>query len=155
MGIGAEFRELVGRHLPALQLQAANGVRRELAEVIGLDGAEIALGRDMQADRLADFGAEALGQPAGAQLLVHVVEAARGGVLAQLVDHVADIVQQRGQHGGGGSIVLLGMRGGLQRMLELVDGAQAVALRGAAGEDGQEFLAQRIAHAPCLPRPSP
>src|SRR4029450_11073387 len=101
IGIGAELLDLVSRHQPALQLQAAHRIGRELAEVIGLDGAEIALGRDMQADRLADFRSEALGQPFGAELIVHVVDAARGGILAELMDHVADVVQQRGEHRGG------------------------------------------------------
>ena len=91
----------------------------------------------MQAHRLADRRAEALGQPAGAQLLMHVVDAARGGILAEVMDHVADIVQQRGQHGGGRRRVGLGQRRGLQRVLELVDRAQAVAARGAADEDFQ------------------
>ena len=83
---------------------------------------------------------------------MHVVDAAPGRILAQLMDHVADIVQQRGQHGGGRRAVGLGQRRRLQRMLELVDLAQAVAARGAADEDVQEFLAQGIAHAPFLAR---
>ena len=106
----------------------------------------------MQADRLADLGSEALGQPPGAQFLVHVVDAARGGILAELMDHVADIVQQRGEHGGGRRLFGLGLGRGLQRVLELVDLAQAVALGGAADEDVQKFLAQGIAHALFLSR---
>ena len=106
----------------------------------------------MQADRLAHLRPEALGQPARAQLLMHVIDAAPGRILAQLMDHVADIVQQRGQHGGGRRVVGLGKRRRLQRMLQLVDLAQAVAARGAADEDVQKFLAQGIAHAPCLAR---
>src|SRR5215831_1439051 len=65
--IAPEFLDLVGRHRPALQPQAAHRVGRELAEIVRLHGAEIALGRDMQADRLADLGTEALGQPIGAE----------------------------------------------------------------------------------------
>ena len=71
------------------------------------------------------------------------------------MDHVADIVQQRGEHGGGRRLVGLGKRRGLQRMLQLVDLAQAVAARGAADEDVQKFLAQGIAHALFLARTAP
>ena len=148
--IGAERLDLIRRHQAALQFQAAHRVGRELAEIVRLDGAEIALGRDVQADGLAHFRTETFGQPPGAQLLVHVVEAARGGVLAQLVDHVADIMQQRGKHGGGRRAVGLGQRRGLQRVLQLVDRAQAIALGGAADEDVEKFLTQGIAHAPFL-----
>ena len=76
MRIGAEGLDLVGRHQAALQLQAAHRVGRQLAEIIGLDGTEIALGRDVQADGLADGRTETLGQPLRAQFLVHVVDAA-------------------------------------------------------------------------------
>src|SRR4029450_3921475 len=41
IGIGAELLDLVSRHQPALQLQAAHRIGRELAEVIGLDGAGV------------------------------------------------------------------------------------------------------------------
>jgi hypothetical protein len=106
------------------------------------------------------LGAEALGQPFGAQFLVDVVDAAGGGILAQVMDHVADIVQQRGQHGGRRRVIGFGQCRGLQRMLELVDRAQAVATRGAADEDVQKFLTEwiaheGIAHAPLLARAGP
>ena len=61
--IAAKFLDLAGRHQSALELQAAHRVGRELAEVIRFGGAEIALGRDMQANRLADVRPEAFGQP--------------------------------------------------------------------------------------------
>jgi len=48
--VGAERLDLVGRHQPALQLEAAHRVGGELAEVVGLDAAEIALGGNVQAD---------------------------------------------------------------------------------------------------------
>ena len=51
------------------------------------------------------------------------------------MDHVADIVQQRGEHGGSRRVIGLGMGRGLQGVLQLVDRAQAVALGGAADED--------------------
>ena len=62
----------------------------------------------MQADRLADLGTEALGQPVGAKLLVRVVDAAWCRILAQPMDHVADIVQQAGKHCRGRRLVGLG-----------------------------------------------
>ena len=40
----------------------------------------------------------------------------------------------------------LGLLGGLQRVLELADVAQAIAAGGAAGEDGKKLLAQGIGH---------
>ena len=122
------------------------------AEIIRFDGAEIALGGDVQAHRLADFRPEALGQPVGAELLVHVVDAARRGVFAQPMDHVADIVQQRGEHRCRRRAIGLGERRSLQRMLQLVHVAQAIAARGAADKDLQKLLAQGIAHAPFLAR---
>ena len=79
------------------------------------------------------------------------VDAAAGRVLAELMDHVSDIVQQAGEHGGGRRVVRFGMRRALQGVLQLVDAAQAVPLGGAADEDVEKFLAQ-IAHTPFLAR---
>ena len=47
----------------------------------------------MQADRLSDARAEGAGQVAGADVLVASVDAEVGGVFADLLHHVADIVQ--------------------------------------------------------------
>jgi hypothetical protein len=53
------------------------------------------------------------------KLFVRVVDAAAGGILAQPMDHVADIMKQAGKHGRGRRLVGLGQCGGLQRMLQL------------------------------------
>ncbi len=100
----------------------------------------------MQAHRLDDVGREVLGQPGRAEFLMHIVDAAAGGILAQLVDHVADVMEQRGQHGGGRAALGFGLGRGLQRVLQLTDRAQAIAAGGAAGIDVEKLLAQRIAH---------
>src|SRR5437763_13165437 len=150
--MAAEGLDLVGRHRPALQAEAAHRIGRKLAEIVGLDRTEIALGRDMQADGLAHLGTETFCQPLGAEFLVHIVDAAAGRILAKRMDHVADIVQQRGQHGRRRAIVGFGECRRLQRVLQLVDRAQSVAARRATGEDVQKFLAQGIAHAPFLAR---
>jgi hypothetical protein len=149
--MAAEGRDVVGRHRPALQGEAAHRIGGKLAEVVRLDGAEIALGGDMQAHRLAHVGAEAPGEPLRAALLVHVVDAAPGRILAEIVDHVADVVQQRGEHGGGRCRIGFSERRRLQGVLQLADLAQTVAPRGPASKDLQEFLAEGIAHAPRLP----
>jgi hypothetical protein len=61
------------------------------------------------------------------------------------MDHVADVMQQRGQHGGRRGTVGLGQRRRLQRVLELVAFAEALAARGAADEDAEEFLTEGVA----------
>ena len=75
---------------------------------------------------------------------LHIVDTTGGRIFAQFVDHVADIVQQRGQHRGRQSAVGLGKRGGLQGMLQLIDLAQAVALGGTTDENLQELLAKAV-----------
>ncbi len=115
----------------------------------------VALGRDVETDRFADLGAKPPGQPLRAQLFVYIVDAARRRVFPQLVDHVADIVQQRGQHRGGRRVIGFSKGRRLQRMLELIDLAEAVATGRATNENIQKFLAQRIAHAPFLSRTGP
>ena len=71
---GPDVSEPVRLHVAAKRYLCT--VEPELAEVVGLDGAEIALGRDMQANRLAHLGTETPGEPLGAELLMHVVDAA-------------------------------------------------------------------------------
>jgi hypothetical protein len=56
-GRGCEFRgvevgDLVRVERPSLEPEAQPGGRRERGQVVGLDGAQVALGRDVQADRL-------------------------------------------------------------------------------------------------------
>ena len=69
--------------------------RREAVEVGGIDGAEVSLGGDVQADRLDDLGAEVAGEPAAAGFLVAAVDAAIGQVLILAVEQVPHVVQER------------------------------------------------------------
>lgn len=88
--------------------------------------AEPALGIDMQAHGLGHVRAEPAAEDGGAGEFVAVVDAAQGRVVAQVVDQVADIVQQGRHHGGGGRTLLFGQLRALQCMLELADGLLAV-----------------------------
>ncbi len=85
--------------------------------------------------------AEPVGEPCRPKLLVPVVDADAGRVLAQVVDHVADVVQQGGDDQRRRLPVRLGLGGGLQRVLELVDAGQAVTARRPAVVDPEEFVA--------------
>jgi hypothetical protein len=74
-----------------------------------------------------------------AKLFVPIVQPRPCGVLAEVMDHVADVMQQcRGDHGAGMPIALRKPRR-LQGVLLLADGAQAIAALGADLEDVADF----------------
>ena len=98
----------------------------------------------MQPHRFGDFGSEMSAQPVRAARLVQIVNARFGGILAQLVDHVAYVVQQRRRDEGRGLALRLGESGGLQPVLQLIDGAQAIALAGANAVNVHQFIAKEL-----------
>jgi hypothetical protein len=75
----------------------------------------------MEPGRLGDGGAEMAGQPAAAQLFVNIINPGLGAILGQVVQQVADIMEQgRGDQRAFGSR-LFGGPAGLERMLGLAD----------------------------------
>jgi hypothetical protein len=106
-------------HRPALQLQRQDRGGREFRRIARLGRDEIALRVDMEGDRSDDRLAEMPGQKGGAHRLVLAVDAARGDVLVEPVQQMADVVQQRRDDQFGGRALRAGERRGLQRMIAL------------------------------------
>jgi hypothetical protein len=87
----------------------------------------------MQPYRLGDGRPEPPAQEIGAEHFVAIVDAALGWCFSQIVDHMADVVQQRRDHQGLGVPSRGGERRALQGMLELRDRIEPVSLRSAFG----------------------
>ena len=90
-------------------------------EVRRLDGAEVTLGVDVEPGRLGDLGAEVLRQPGASGPLVPGVDAAIGRIVAEVVEQVADVMQQGRHDQGVGRPVEHGEVRGLERVLGLRD----------------------------------
>lgn len=80
----------------ALQRKTAHRIDRELAEVLGIDGAQATLGVDVQPDRLEHGIAEQRPQERQGVVLVQIVDAALGGRLALKIEQMAEIVEKAG-----------------------------------------------------------
>jgi hypothetical protein len=79
----------------ALQRQASLRIRRQRVVIVGLGGAEVALGIDVQPDRLEDVVVEQRAQERQRRILMYVVDAALGRRFTLVVDQMAQVVQQR------------------------------------------------------------
>ena len=124
---------------PALQLEAALRVDRQRRPVLGAGQravaarAQVALGIDVQPDRLQHGRAEQVAQEGQRDVLVTVVDAAQRRRLALVVDEVAEVVQEGRDDQLVAGAVLFGQVSRLQRVLKLRDrlaGVHAVALGG-------------------------
>ena len=93
----------------------------------------------MQPDRLGDLGAEMPRQPGRAHRLVLGVDAAIGHVLRQVVQQVADVMQERRRHERRRSPVALGKGAALDGVVELAH-AFAVPLMAASGEGRMDLV---------------
>ena len=141
-GLGDEGRGRRAVEHAALQGEAALRVRREPPVITAVDVAQVALGVDVQLDRVEHGVGEQAAQERQREVLVRVVDAAQGRRLALLVQEVAEVVQQAG---GDQLVVLLGEApaGAEQRRLDgrtahaqaLADLAVAQALELAHDED--------------------
>ena len=87
-----EAGDFEGRHRAALELQALDRGRRQLAQICGLGGAEIALGGHMEAHRLGDFRSKPFGKPPAPDLFVMSVAGPFLDVIRTLNDQVTDVV---------------------------------------------------------------
>jgi hypothetical protein len=109
-----KLRGLLGVHRAALDGQRVHGRRGQLPVVAGDDGAQIALGRHVQPDRLGHVLAEPLGQPCRAGLPVLVVGARHQLLPADRSSaDMSHVVQQRRSHLGVRRARGLGQRPGL------------------------------------------
>jgi len=77
-----------------LKIETAHRCSRQKAEIGWVDGAKIALCRDVQSYRPGDGSAECLSQILGAEFLVAVVYTSQARVLVRVVKQVANIVQK-------------------------------------------------------------
>ena len=116
-----------------LQRQAALRVLRERRFIVGLQIAEVALGLDVQPDRLQHARAEQAAQEGQHEVLVLVVRAAQRGRAGPVGDQVPQVVQQAGGDQFGAGVVALGQRGGLQRVAQVADGLAVVGAMSAFG----------------------
>src|SRR6185369_1036107 len=93
-GPGEELRRGVVGEDAALQRQAALRVRRQPIVVGGVDVAEVALGVDVQPDRLEHVVRKQPAQERQREVLVGVVDAAQRRRLALVVEEMAEVVQE-------------------------------------------------------------
>ncbi len=80
----------------------------------------------MQPHRFGHLRAEPAREPQPAEFLMLVVNAVLGRILAQIVDHVADVVQQARRDQRGVAAGLLGEPCRLQRVRPLIDRRETV-----------------------------
>ena len=118
--------------------------------VPGVDLAQVALGVDVQLDRVEHRVGEQAAQERQREVLVRVVDAAQGRRLALVVEQVAEVVQQAGGDERVARLALLGEVRRLQRVLELGDGLAAVLLGAVARE--QQLDVVEAQHARLLQR---
>ena len=135
MRVPAELGYLLQGHGPALELQCVNRGGRELAEVVGIGGAEIALRRHVMADAGGDHLGKERGEHDRARLVMMVVDPLLERVFGELVGVVTDVVQQC----RGDQCVLcalpLGEHGALQHVLGHGDALAEIGLGTAPGEN--------------------
>ena len=104
----------------------------------------------MQAHGFGDLWSEMGDEEGVADVFVPVVDAVLGGAFAEVVQHVADIVHQRGGDQAGRVAGLFGEPGGLQAVLDLVDVGQAVAVLAVHVEPLGDFGQNIGGHRQCL-----
>jgi len=94
----------------------------------------------MQAHRLGYRLAEPARQPFPSAQLMAIVDAARRRIVAEIVDQVADIVQQCGGDERRVGSLKFGERGALQRVLELSDALAAIIVAAVAVEALEDYV---------------
>ena len=125
-GMGFKGSELSGVHGPSLEGEALPGRVTQFVTVGGIYGAEVALGRNVEAHGFHRLVTEASGEPVSAHLLVAVINSLVGGIIGKVMQEMADIVEKGGGHEGLTSIGFKGEGCGLQGMFQLADGLEAI-----------------------------
>src|SRR5262249_35637900 len=92
-----------------------------MSPVFGVDGAQIALGRDVQPNRFCDRRREIARKPHGPDLFMPAVNSAFGDVFPQLMQQVSDVMEQRGGDQSVGRAFLFGLKRRLQGVFKLRD----------------------------------
>lgn len=83
-------------HRSTLEVQAVARRVRKVGEIFGVFPAEVALGRDVEADGLDDFGREPCGKMLGAEIFMGGVDAVIGNIFAEVVAKMTEIVDEAG-----------------------------------------------------------
>ena len=148
--LGDEGACLASVEHAALQGEAALRIvgQARVVAVVGL--AEIALGVDVQLDRVEHRVGEQAAQERQGEVLVRVVDAAQGRRLALVIEEMAEVVQQAGGDELVAGVALLGEVRRLQRVLELRHRLAAVLLGAVARE--QLLDVSEAQHGACRPR---
>lgn len=118
----------------ALQFQTKLGGGRERVPVFRLCGAEVALGVDVQANGFGDSAGKVLVQKGNGAVFVAIIDASFGGVFAQVVKKMADVVQEAGGDEGVRFAGRFCPGGALKRVLKLRDGFASVLFAAASAE---------------------
>ena len=132
-GLADEGLRLLGRVNAALQLQAALGVCRQGTVIVGIHRAQIPLGIDVQLHGMDDGFRKQTPKKRHHTVLVHVVNAIGTGGACDVVQQMAQIVEQGSGHQFVASTLLLGQMGRLQSMLQHGDRFTGVLLMPALG----------------------
>jgi peptide/nickel transport system substrate-binding protein len=129
VGLRDESGRFLGREGTALQGERAHRTGRQAREVVRIGGGQVALGGDMQPDRLGHVDIEpGREMPRAADLVLGILAALDigAGVGEQ---HAADVVQQAGGDQSMRCARRLGVEAALQGVLELIDRAVSARVR--------------------------
>ena len=144
--VGSEGRDLPRGHDAPLQGEGVARDRREPAEIVGLGGAEVALGGDVHADQPGDAHGNVRSDQRGAHVVMPSPSPARGrGRLGAVVDEARidgeapHVVEEAGQHQLLIRARRLGEIGALQRVRQLGDRLAPVLARG-GGQRGEKTI---------------
>ena len=124
--VAQEGRSLLIVHRPTLQGKAFQRCGRELLQVLVVLPTKESLGRDVKTDRHRNLFSKPAGEIFGRDLFVHAVVAAMGDLFVEPVQHVANVVQQRGGNCGRAGAGQLGGVGGLQAVFKDGDGLSEI-----------------------------
>lgn len=126
VGEGFEGGDFGGGHGSALESEGAERFGGEGRLVHGIDGAEVALGRDVEEDGLGDFGTEEGSEFASGQMFMMAVLGFLSGEGFGRFEEVADIVEEGGDDEVVGRGLGFGEGGGLKSVFQLSDLLTAV-----------------------------
>ena len=124
--VAQKLRSLLIVHWPTLQGEAFQRCGRELLQVFAVLPTKESLGRDVKKDRHRNLVSKPAGEIFGRNLFVHAVEAAMGYLFIEPMQHVADVVQERGGNRGRAGASQLGGVGRLQAVLKDGDGLSEI-----------------------------
>ena len=125
-GMSLELGNLRAGHGSSLENEALSGGCAQFAMIGGVDGAEVAFGRNMQAHGCHGLVAETSGKPVPAHVFMAVINSLIGSIVGKIVEQVANIVEEGGSYQRLAGTSLQREGGGLQAVLQLADSLEPI-----------------------------